>query len=70
MSDMLFGEWVSLGTAFCWTLSALAWTSAGKDVGTLAVSIIRLVIARVLMIVYEGVFRVFWLPTDCVFQRF
>lgn len=64
MSDLLFGEWVSLGTAFCWTLSALAWTSAGKDVGALAVSFIRLVIACVLMIIYEGVFRGFWLPTD------
>ena len=31
------GELASLATAVLWTLSAVAWTSAGKRIGALAV---------------------------------
>ncbi len=40
-----FGELAALVTAVLWTLSALAWTSAGRRVGALAVSFLRLVLA-------------------------
>ena len=39
-----------------WTLSALAWTSAGRHVGALAVSFIRLILAVGMLMIY-GYFR-------------
>ena len=52
MSDLKTGELVALATALLWTFSSLAWTSAGKRVGALAVSFIRLIIASAIMMVY------------------
>ena len=39
------GELAALGTALCWTVSALAFEAASKRAGSLAVNIIRLAIA-------------------------
>jgi len=64
MSELQIGELAALATAFFWTLSALAWTSAGKYVGALAVSFIRLVIAAVLLLLYKRFFHGQWLPGD------
>ena len=46
------GELAALATALCWTLSALCWTAAGRRVGSLAVNIIRLLVALPLFMVY------------------
>ena len=64
MTDLQTGELIALATALLWTLSALAWMSAGKRIGALAVSFIRLVIAAVFMMAYCRVARGRWLPTD------
>lgn len=64
MSNLQIGELAALATAFLWTLSALAWTAAGKRIGALAVSSIRLLIGVVLMTVYVRIVRGQWLPTD------
>jgi drug/metabolite transporter (DMT)-like permease len=64
MSDVHAGALFALGTALFWTLSSLAWTSAGKRVGALAVSFIRLVMAVGLMVVYCRIRCGRWLPTD------
>jgi drug/metabolite transporter (DMT)-like permease len=48
MSKQDVGELAALATAVLWTLSALAWTSAGRRVGALAVSFLRLVLAIIL----------------------
>jgi drug/metabolite transporter (DMT)-like permease len=64
MSDLQTGELVALATALLWTLSSLAWTSAGKRIGALAVSFLRLLVACALMIAYGRVVRHLWLPTD------
>ena len=64
MTEVRIGEWIALATALLWTFSALAWTAAGKRVGALAVSFIRLVIATVLMVAYCRVECGRWLPTD------
>jgi drug/metabolite transporter (DMT)-like permease len=48
MSKHDLGELAALATAVLWTLSALAWTSAGRRVGALAVSFLRLVLAIIL----------------------
>ena len=64
MSNVQTGELVALATAFLWTLSSVAWTSAGKHIGALAVSFLRLLVACTLMIAYGGLVRGRWLPTD------
>jgi drug/metabolite transporter (DMT)-like permease len=61
---MSVGELAALATAVLWTLSTLAWTSAGKYVGALAVSFLRLAITCVFLAVYGRVFRGLWLPSD------
>lgn len=46
------GELAALGTAVSWTASALCWTAAGRRVGSLAVNLIRLVIALPMFLLY------------------
>ena len=43
------GELISLGTAFCWTFTVVAFEYAGKRVGSLSVNIIRLIFGLVLL---------------------
>jgi drug/metabolite transporter (DMT)-like permease len=64
MSELAVGELAAVATAIMWTLSALAWTFAGKRVGALAVSSIRLLIAGVLIMTYGYFVRGRWLPSD------
>ena len=47
------GEVAALATAFCWTVSAMCWTSAGRRVGSLAVNIIRLILALPMFLLYS-----------------
>ncbi len=56
MTQQQIGELAALVTAVLWTLSALAWTSAGRHVGALAVSFLRLMLAVGMLMVY-GYFR-------------
>lgn len=58
------GELAALGTALLWTLSTLAWTSAGKHVGALAVCFVRLLLACVFLAIYGAVARGQWWPSD------
>ena len=64
MDSMRLGELAAAGTAVLWTLSAVAWTSAGPRIGALAVSFLRLPITCVFLAVYGGLVRGLWLPTD------
>ncbi len=58
------GKLAAIGTAFLWTLSALAWTSAGKDMGALAMSYIRLIVACFFLSIYLRMSRGVVLPVD------
>jgi len=58
------GELAALITAVCWTLTAIAFESAGKKVGSLAVNIIRLVIAFILLSIFTFFTRGIGLPID------
>lgn len=58
------GELAALTTAVCWTFTAIAFESAGKKVGSLAVNIIRLVIAFALLSVFTLFTRGMALPAD------
>ncbi len=53
-----------MATAFLWTLSMLAWTLAGRRIGSIAVSFLRLIITLLFLIAYGGLIRHRWLPTD------
>ncbi|MFW5786032.1 MAG: DMT family transporter [bacterium] len=58
------GELAALGTAMCWTITALSFESAGKRVGSLSVNLIRLWIAFGLLTIYSLIFRGVALPVD------
>lgn len=58
------GEFYALFTAVFWTITALAFESASLKVGSLAVNILRLVIALVFLCIYTFVARGKALPID------
>jgi drug/metabolite transporter (DMT)-like permease len=58
------GEFAALGTAFFWTITALAFESAGKRVGSLSLNLIRLCIGFAFLTVFLAVFRRVPLPFD------
>lgn len=64
MTGMQLGEVSALATAMLWTLSTLAWTSAGRRVGALPVSFHRLMITCALLALHGGLLHGRWLPTD------
>lgn len=59
-----FGEFAALLTAAFWTVSALAFESAGKKVGSLSVNFIRLIIGLLLISIYTLITRGMLLPID------
>ena len=58
------GEFAALMVAVCWTFSALAFESASKIIGSLAVNIVRLFLAFVFLSIFSYFYRGFVLPTD------
>ena len=58
------GEMAALATALCWTITAVAFESAGKRVGSISVNLIRLVIALLLISVFNLFTRGMMLPLD------
>jgi drug/metabolite transporter (DMT)-like permease len=58
------GELAALGTALCWTITALSFESAGKRIGSLTVNLIRLLMAAVFFALYGWLVRGLAVPTD------
>lgn len=58
------GELAALFTAFCWTVTAIAFESASRKVGSLSVNIIRLVMAFILLGVFSWIRRGLFIPLD------
>ena len=58
------GELAALSTALCWTVTALAFESAGRRIGSLAVNHIRLVIAFLILSIVCWIHRGLPLPVD------
>jgi len=52
MGCTYIGETAALATAFLWMLSSLCWTSAGERIGSLAVNVIRLLVALPMVMGY------------------
>ena len=61
---MHIGEISALGVAVCWTLSALFFQKAGNRIGSLAVNVIRLMMAIILLGFGAWVTRGYFFPTD------
>ncbi len=62
-----FGEIAGVLTAVFWTVTSLAFESAGKKVGSLAVNLIRLVMAFFIIGIYCFIARGYFLPSDATF---
>jgi drug/metabolite transporter (DMT)-like permease len=62
--EIRIGELAALATAFCWTITALAFESASRKVGSVAVNIIRLVMAVVLLGIFTYLRRGMFFPMD------
>jgi len=58
------GEYAALLTAVFWTITALAFESASRKVGSLSVNLIRLCMAFVFLSLYAWVTRGLFLPID------
>ena len=58
------GEIAALATALCWTITVVAFEVAGKKVGSISVNLIRLVIAFLLISIYNFFSRGMILPID------
>ncbi len=64
-----FGEIAGVLTAVFWTVTSLAFESAGKKVGSLSVNLIRLIIAFFFIGIYSWVARGFFFPTDATLYQ-
>jgi drug/metabolite transporter (DMT)-like permease len=58
------GEIAALATAVCWTITALAFESAGRRIGALSLNLIRLVLGFTMLSLYTWVARGLVLPLD------
>ncbi len=59
-----YGELAALITAVFWTVTALAFESASKKVGSLSVNLLRLGLAFVFLSIYAWIYRGMALPFD------
>ena len=64
-----FGEIAGVLTAVFWTVTSMAFESAGKKVGSLAVNLIRLVMAFFFIGFYSLVVRGFFFPSDATLYQ-
>src|SRR4030065_1267219 len=58
------GEFAALAVAIFWTITALAFESASRKVGSLTVNILRLTMAMVFLSIYTWIARGQILPMD------
>lgn len=62
--DSHLGELAAVGTAVCWTATALAFAAAGQRIGSLNVNLIRLALAVLLLAAANAALRGQVLPLD------
>ncbi len=63
------GEISALLVAIFWTITALAFESASKIVGSLSVNLIRLVLAFIFLTIFTWLYRGLGLPTDAGYHQ-
>ena len=66
---MHIGEIAAIGVAVCWTTSALFFEKAGSRIGSLAVNVIRMVVAIILLGCCSFVARGLFFPTDATAEQ-
>jgi drug/metabolite transporter (DMT)-like permease len=59
-----YGEFAALLTAMFWTVTAMAFESAGRRVGSVAVNILRLVLGFIFLSIFNLVYNGFLLPLN------
>jgi drug/metabolite transporter (DMT)-like permease len=64
------GEIAALLTAACWTVTAMAFESAGKRVGALSLNLIRLVMGLVFLTIYNALVNDGFFPDATRYQWF
>ena len=64
------GEIAALLTALCWTVTAMAFESAGKRVGALSLNLIRLLIGLVFLVIYNAIVNGVVIPVATSYQWF
>jgi drug/metabolite transporter (DMT)-like permease len=64
MGFAYLGELAGLGTAVCWTVTSMSFEAAGKRIGSLAVNLIRLVMALLLLALVNWARRGLIWPLD------
>jgi drug/metabolite transporter (DMT)-like permease len=64
------GEIAALLTAACWTVTAMAFESAGKRVGALSLNLIRLLMGLVFLSIYNAIMNDGFFPTATLYQWF
>ncbi len=64
MNILMNGELIALMVAFCWTFTVMSFETAGKEVGSLSVNIIRLVIGLIFICTYTLFTRGLVFPID------
>jgi drug/metabolite transporter (DMT)-like permease len=50
----MYGPYLALGTALCWTFSAVAFEEASRRVGSVPVNILRLLVAMLLLMAFNA----------------
>jgi drug/metabolite transporter (DMT)-like permease len=63
------GEFAALFTAIFWTITSLAFESAGHRIGSVAVNILRLVMGFIFLGIFAGFRRGMILPTDASYEN-
>ncbi|MDK9710615.1 DMT family transporter [Acidaminobacter sp.] len=58
------GESAAFATAICWTLTGISFEQAGKRVGSFAVNLLRLIIALLMMTIFNYITRGTLIPMD------
>jgi len=64
-----YGEFAALATAFFWTVTALAFESAARKVGSIAVNILRLVIGFIFLTIFSLIHRGIMIPVDATIEN-
>jgi len=64
------GEIAAILTALCWTVTAMAFESAGKRVGALSLNLIRLLIGLVFLSIYNVIINDGLIPVATAYQWF
>ncbi|MCZ6835307.1 MAG: DMT family transporter [Planctomycetota bacterium] len=56
------GEIAAIGTALCWVLTSLTFAAAGRRIGSVAVNLIRTLLALVILLIVHRMVFGLWIP--------